>query len=164
MNWSTPGLLLLLHLHTPVGDTPGPSSTLVVLRYTPGEAESKQQPSETTTPIDRAENQTDLIDITRTGGRYIPPHRLRAMQQQLTDKSSKEYQRITWEALKKSINGLINKVNTANIKQIIPDLFEENLIRGRDLFCRSIMKAQAAFLSFTPVYAAVVAVVIPSSR
>ena len=26
------------------------------------------------------------------------------------DKSSKEYQRETWEALRKSINGLINKV------------------------------------------------------
>jgi pre-mRNA-splicing factor CWC22 len=51
-----------------------------------------------------------LINTTRTGGAYIPPGRLRLMQAQITDKSSKEFQRIAWEALKKSINGLINKV------------------------------------------------------
>jgi pre-mRNA-splicing factor CWC22 len=47
----------------------------------------------------------------RSGGTYIPPARLRALQAQITDKTSKEYQRMAWEALKKSINGLINKVN-----------------------------------------------------
>ncbi|KAF4511357.1 hypothetical protein G6O67_003163 [Ophiocordyceps sinensis] len=95
----------------------------------------------------------------RSGGTYIPPARLRALQAQITDKTSKEYQRMAWEALKKSINGLINKVNTANIKHIVPELFGENLVRGRGLFCRSMMKAQAASLPFTPVYAAMVAIV-----
>ena len=95
----------------------------------------------------------------RSGGTYIPPARLRALQAQITDKKSKEYQRMAWEALKKSINGLINKVNTSNIKYIVPELFGENLIRGRGLFCRSIMKAQAASLPFTPIYAALAAIV-----
>ncbi|KAL6870001.1 pre-mRNA-splicing factor cwc22 [Amphichorda felina] len=95
----------------------------------------------------------------RSGGTYIPPARLRALQSQITDKTSKEYQRMAWEALKKSINGLINKVNTANIKYIVPELFSENLVRGRGLFCRSIMKAQAASLPFTPIYAAMAAIV-----
>ncbi|KFG86202.1 cell cycle control protein (Cwf22) [Metarhizium anisopliae] len=95
----------------------------------------------------------------RSGGTYIPPARLRALQAQITDKTSKEYQRMAWEALKKSINGLINKVNTANIKHIVPELFAENLVRGRGLFCRSIMKAQAASLPFTPIYAAMAAIV-----
>ncbi|KAK5950956.1 pre-mRNA-splicing factor cwc22 [Knufia fluminis] len=95
----------------------------------------------------------------RSGGTYIPPARLRALQSQITDKSSKEYQRMAWEALKKSINGLINKVNVSNIKHIVPELFGENLVRGRGLFCRSIMKAQAASLPFTPIYAAMVAIV-----
>ena len=95
----------------------------------------------------------------RSGGTYIPPARLRALQAQITDKTSKEYQRMAWEALKKSINGLINKVNVSNIKHIVPELFNENLIRGRGLFCRSIMKAQAASLPFTPIYAAMVAIV-----
>ncbi|KAJ5086124.1 hypothetical protein N7532_010895 [Penicillium argentinense] len=95
----------------------------------------------------------------RSGGTYIPPARLRALQAEITDKSSKEYQRMAWEALKKSINGLVNKVNVSNIKFIVPELFGENLTRGRGLFCRSIMKAQAASLPFTPIYAAMAAIV-----
>jgi pre-mRNA-splicing factor CWC22 len=106
-----------------------------------------------------AKAEYDRLLNMRSGGTYIPPARLRALQAQITDKSSKEYQRMAWEALKKSINGLINKVNTSNIKHIVPELFTENLVRGRGLFCRSIMKAQAASLPFTPIYAAMAAVV-----
>jgi pre-mRNA-splicing factor CWC22 len=95
----------------------------------------------------------------RTGGMYIPPGRLKLMQEQIEDKSSEAYQRMSWEALKKSINGLINKVNTSNIKNIIPELFSENLIRGRGLLCRSVMKAQVASSTFTNVYAAMIAVI-----
>lgn len=56
------------------------------------------------------ESDNRVLINTRAGGVYIPPARLRQLQQIITDKSSQEYQRITWEALKKSINGLINKV------------------------------------------------------
>jgi pre-mRNA-splicing factor CWC22 len=38
-------------------------------------------------------------------------------------------------------------------------MFLENLIRGRGLFCRSIMKAQAASPPFTPVYCTMIAVI-----
>jgi pre-mRNA-splicing factor CWC22 len=99
---------------------------------------------------------------TRSGGVYIPPARLRAMQQAAVasgDKSSPEYQRLSWDALRKSITGIVNRVNITNIKQIVPELFSENLIRGRGLFCRSVMKAQAASLPFTPVFAALVAII-----
>ncbi|KAG9205652.1 pre-mRNA-splicing factor cwc22 [Epicoccum nigrum] len=96
---------------------------------------------------------------TRAGGAYIPPARLREMQKNITDKATPEFQRMAWDALKKSIQGLINKTNTANIKMIVPELFSENLIRGRGLFCRAIMKAQAASLPFTPIYGAMVAIV-----
>ncbi|CCJ29771.1 unnamed protein product [Pneumocystis jirovecii] len=96
---------------------------------------------------------------TRAGGVYVPPARLKALQAQITDKESKEYQRMYWEALKKSINGLINKVNTMNIKNIVVELFGENLIRGRGLYCRSIMKAQAVSLPFTPIYSALTAII-----
>ncbi|KAF1959013.1 MIF4G-domain-containing protein [Byssothecium circinans] len=96
---------------------------------------------------------------TRAGGAYIPPARLRAMQAAITDRKTPEFQRMAWEALKKSIQGMINKCNVANIKQIVPELFSENLVRGRGLFCRSIMKAQASSLPFTPIYAAMVAIV-----
>eukprot|EP00698_Gefionella_okellyi_P022557 TRINITY_DN7495_c0_g1_i1.p1 TRINITY_DN7495_c0_g1~~TRINITY_DN7495_c0_g1_i1.p1 ORF type:complete len:686 (-),score=122.07 TRINITY_DN7495_c0_g1_i1:42-2099(-) len=91
-------------------------------------------------------------------GVYVPPHKLRALTDQL-DKSSEQYQRITWDALRKSINGLINKVNTANIRNIVPELFRENIMRGRGLLCRSLMKAQAASPTFTAVYAGLVAVI-----
>ncbi|RWA12405.1 hypothetical protein EKO27_g2712 [Xylaria grammica] len=106
-----------------------------------------------------AKAEYDKLLNMRSGGVYIPPARLRALQAQVTDKTSTEYQRFAWDSLKKSINGLINKVNVANIKHIVPELFNENLIRGRGLFCRSIMKAQAASLPFTPVLAAMAAVV-----
>ena len=106
-----------------------------------------------------AKAEYDKLLTMRSGGIYIPPARLRALQSQITDKNSKEYQRMAWEALKKSINGLINKVNVSNIKHIVPELFGENLVRGRGLFCRSIMKAQAASLPFTPIYATMAAIV-----
>lgn len=95
----------------------------------------------------------------RTGGAYIPPAKLRMMQAEITDKNSMEFQRISWEALKKSINGLINKVNVTNIAIIVRELFKENLIRGRGLLTRSILQAQSASPTFTHVYAALVAIV-----
>jgi len=101
----------------------------------------------------------DIATLGRTGGVYIPPFKLARMMKEIEDKSSVEYQRLTWDALRKSINGLVNKVNATNIKNIIPELFSENLIRGRGLFCRSCMKSQMASPGFTDVFAALVAVV-----
>ena len=48
----------------------------------------------------------------RTGGAYtyIPPFKLARMMAEIQDKSSAEAQRMTWDALRKSLNGLINKV------------------------------------------------------
>lgn len=99
-------------------------------------------------------------DITsKTGGAYIPPAKLRLLQANITDKSSVAYQRIAWEALKKSIHGFINKVNVDNIRIITKELFNENIVRGRGLLCRSIIQAQAASPTFTHVYAALVAII-----
>ncbi|MCO5599209.1 hypothetical protein L7F22_053309 [Adiantum nelumboides] len=95
----------------------------------------------------------------RSGGVYIPPFKLAQMMKEIQDKSSVEYQRMTWDALRKSINGLVNKVNASNIKNIIPELLGENLIRGRGLFSRSCMKSQMASPLFTHVFAALVSVV-----
>ncbi|KAK8970465.1 hypothetical protein KSP40_PGU008838 [Platanthera guangdongensis] len=101
---------------------------------------------------------SDAVAI-KTGGIYIPPHRMAQMMRDVEDKSSEAYQRLSWDALRKSINGLVNKVNATNLKNIIPELFSENLIRGRGLFCRSCMKSQMASPGFTDVFAALVAVV-----
>ncbi|GLB35523.1 putative protein with domain in DAP-5, eIF4G, MA-3 and other proteins [Lyophyllum shimeji] len=73
--------------------------------------------------------------------------------------SRAEYQRLSWDALRKSITGIVNRVNIVNIKQVVPELFAENLVRGRGLFARSVMKAQASSLPFTPVFAALVAII-----
>lgn len=105
----------------------------------------------------KRKNEEDIL--TRTGGAYIPPAKLRLLQANITDKSSVAYQRIAWEALKKSIHGFINKVNVDNIRIISKELLGENIIRGRGLLCRSIIQAQAASPTFTHVYAALVAII-----
>ena len=149
------------------GEAPGPESTRAIDRerqlaerfreHERQEAARKPMTEEEKQASAKAEYEK-LLNM-RSGGTYIPPARLRALQAQITDKTSKEYQRMAWEALKKSINGLINKVNVSNIKYIVPELFGENLVRGRGLFCRSIMKAQSASPVFTPIYAAMTAIV-----
>lgn len=107
------------------------------------------------------ERQRKTVDVltSRTGGAYIPPAKLRMMQSQITDKSSAAYQRIAWEALKKSIHGYINKVNVTNIAIITRELLRENIVRGRGLLSRSIIQAQAASPTFTHVYAALVSII-----
>ena len=52
----------------------------------------------------------------RSGGVYMPPARLRALQAAASsDKSSPKYQRMSWDALRKSITGIVNRVNITNI-------------------------------------------------
>ncbi|XP_068804488.1 pre-mRNA-splicing factor CWC22 homolog isoform X2 [Struthio camelus] len=109
-------------------------------------------------PSKKKREELDPI-LTRTGGAYIPPAKLRMMQEQITDKNSLAYQRMSWEALKKSINGLVNKVNVSNIENIIHELLQENIVRGRGLLSRSILQAQSASPIFTHVYAALVAII-----
>lgn len=107
------------------------------------------------------ERQRKTVDLltSKTGGAYIPPAKLRLLQAEITDKSSAAYQRISWEALKKSIHGHINKVNVDNIGVITRQLIQENIIRGRGLLSRSIIQAQAASPTFSHVYAALVSVI-----
>lgn len=112
-------------------------------------------------PEEVPERQRKTVDLltSKTGGAYIPPARLRLMQAEITDKASAAYQRIAWEALKKSIHGYINKVNVDNIGIITRELLKENIVRGRGLLTRSIIQAQAASPTFTHVYAALVAII-----
>ena len=107
---------------------------------------SKDQPSKNDSAKSkssiRTKDQNKQMLTTKTGGAYIPPAKLRLMQEQITDKSSEQFQRLAWEALKKSINGLINKVNSPNIGIIVRELFAENIVRGRGLLCLSIMQVR----------------------
>ncbi len=102
------------------------------------------------------------IPLTRAGGVYIPPFRMSKMLEELRTKNNHttpEYQRMMWEMLRKSINGIINKVNISNIQNIIYEAFNENLIRGKGILSRAIIKAQMASPNFTHVYAALVAII-----
>jgi pre-mRNA-splicing factor CWC22 len=123
------------------------------------ELEKSEKPKDVVATQTDAKAEFAKLIGSRSGGVYMPPARLRALQAAASnDKSSPEYQRLSWDALRKSITGIVNRVNITNIKQVVPELFSENLIRGRGLFARSIMKAQAASLPFTPVFAALVAI------
>ncbi|KAI3645890.1 hypothetical protein MP228_008818 [Amoeboaphelidium protococcarum] len=91
---------------------------------------------------------------------YRPP----ALQQQQResvpqDASDDQFQRVQWESLKKSINGLINRVNVGNLRDIVVDLFSINVVRGRGLLCKSLMKAQVASPAYTNIYAALISVI-----
>ncbi|KAM9036670.1 pre-mRNA-splicing factor CWC22 homolog isoform X2 [Sarcophilus harrisii] len=122
------------------------------------ERATTQSSSQDEPPTKKKKDDVDPL-LTRTGGAYIPPAKLRMMQEQITDKNSLAYQRMSWEALKKSINGLINKVNISNIGIIIQELLKENIVRGRGLLSRSVLQAQSASPIFTHVYAALVAII-----
>lgn len=159
---SPPSILVRNKPSSPTFSDGGPSTSQPGLAGRPRQQDISGPRSKPLTEEEKqaaAKAEYERLLTMRSGGTYIPPARLRALQAEITDKSSKEYQRMAWEALKKSINGLINKVNVSNIKFIVPELFSENLVRGRGLFCRSIMKAQAASLPFTPIYAAMAAIV-----
>ncbi len=64
-----------------------------------------------------------------------------------------------FELLRKSINQIMNKVNATNIQHVIIELLNENLVRGKGLLARSIIKGQMASPSFTNVYAALISVI-----
>ena len=122
------------------------------------EEKRERSPPPKDLPRKEPKKDTGLLG-SKTGGAYIPPAKLRMMQQSITDKASEAYQRLAWEALKKSINGLINKVNSPNIAVIVRELFAENIVRGRGLLCQSVILAQTASPTFTHVYAALAAII-----
>eukprot|EP00397_Hematodinium_sp_SG-2012_P007661 GEMP01007710.1.p1 GENE.GEMP01007710.1~~GEMP01007710.1.p1 ORF type:complete len:601 (+),score=121.05 GEMP01007710.1:81-1883(+) len=102
--------------------------------------------------------QVQIENLGRAGGVYVPPFKLARLQAEIEDKTSKEYQRQTWEALRKSVNGLVNKLNVDNVRDLVPEIFQENLIRGRGLLCRAIIRAQMASPGFTHIYACLASV------
>ncbi|RHY88684.1 hypothetical protein DYB35_008463, partial [Aphanomyces astaci] len=143
-----------------------PRSPVVVKATGASPNDGKRDNKENDTPSQDQPTKSKTVNILtqdtrsgRTGGVYIPPFKLAQMKTEIEDKTSQEYQRTTWDALRKSINGHINKVNVSNIANILPELFQENLVRGRGLLVRSIMKAQLASPGFTHIYAALVAVI-----
>lgn len=77
----------------------------------------------------------------------------------LKDQILLEYEELSWYALEKSINRSIDSVTVQNIKHVIRELFSENMLRGKSLFCESIMKSQMKSPDSSPLFAALAAVI-----
>ncbi|KAL7068818.1 MIF4G domain-containing protein [Cryptosporidium serpentis] len=89
---------------------------------------------------------------------YIPPYRLEKKGLEDLEVNSHEYQKLMWHKLYKSINGIINKLNTSNIESMLKDIFKLNIVRGRGLLVRCIIRFQLASPHFTAVYSSFCAV------
>ena len=97
----------------------------------------------------------------KVGEKYIPPFKMNKIIADIrakNDTKSEEYQKIMWDLLSKSINGIINKVNISNIQNIIYELFNENLLRGQGLLIKCIIRGQLTSSNYTPIYAALICV------
>ena len=97
----------------------------------------------------------------KIGEKYVPPYKMNKIIEQIrtkNDTKSEEYQKIMWDLLSKSINGIINKVNVSNIQNIIYELFNENLLRGQGLLIKCIIRGQLTSSNYTPIYAALICV------
>ncbi|EZG87293.1 putative pre-mRNA-splicing factor CWC22-like protein [Gregarina niphandrodes] len=96
----------------------------------------------------------------RTGGIYLPPHKLARLEAEIElEEYGERYQQKEWEKLRKTINGSVNKSNVGNIPVIAKSLFKVNLIRGRGLLVRALLHAQTVSPEYTHVFAALAAVI-----
>lgn len=75
------------------------------------------------------------------------------------DFTDKKYQRESWKGLENAISQNLKRLNTTNIKEVIISLFKLDLLRGRGLFTRLIMKEQEKNLNLNVLYTALVAVI-----
>ena len=111
-------------------------------------------------------------------GAYIPPAKRRLLEEQRKAGEAEEtaaassasrqvatatpasVQRRAWEDLRRLINGTINRLSPATIKDLIHSLFSgANLVRGRGLLASSVVRASSASPRHAPAYAALMAVV-----
>ena len=128
---------------------------------------NKEQPLPEKTPTTSNILPSDIEETSlpknplKIGEKYIPPYKMNKIIEQIrtkNDSKSEEYQKIMWDLLSKSINGIINKVNVSNIQNIIYELFNENLLRGQGLLIKCIIRGQLTSSNYTPIYAALICV------
>ncbi|GMT33897.1 hypothetical protein PFISCL1PPCAC_25194, partial [Pristionchus fissidentatus] len=101
-------------------------------------------------PADPIEEKEKEMSGLRAGGAYVPPVKMSSEQRQL----------LNWEKLKKRINGEINKVNVSNLMRVVHSLLQVNVVRGRGLLCKSILRSLIlVYPGYADVFAALVAVV-----
>jgi pre-mRNA-splicing factor CWC22 len=93
---------------------------------------------------------------------YLPPFRVAELQRRYDESgglSPIDFQRLSWEKLRKRINGIVNRANKSNAGDCVVELFNANIVRGMGMLCISIMRAQVVSQNFTPVYAGIVAAI-----
>lgn len=117
------------------------------------------EPKKVQTPPPEPVLLTPEPNTSRPGGVYIPPFKLARIQRDPNDKSSPEYQRQTWEALRKSLNGIINKVNVVNLEISFRNYSRKIWFEVVVCSVEPLLKAQLTSPGFTHVYAALVAIV-----
>ena len=125
------------------------------------EVESEKEQTETPLLLSEMEETSLPKNPLKVGEKYIPPFKMNKIIAEIRDKNdtkSEEYQKIMWDLLSKSINGIINKVNISNIQNIIYELFNENLLRGQGLLIKCIIRGQLTSSNYTPIYAALICV------
>lgn len=98
----------------------------------------------------------------KESGKFIPPGKLNDLKVKImesSDSSSEDFQKIQWEELKKAINRQINALNKSNIKEVVIELFKLNIVRGKGLLIRAIMKRQLTDSIFIPIYSSLIAII-----
>ncbi|KAK6454587.1 cell cycle control protein [Scheffersomyces xylosifermentans] len=74
------------------------------------------------------------------------------------DYSDEKYQKDQWKALKRAIHKQIYTLEAHTVEKVVLDLFKLNLVRGRGLLVREIMKAELEDNRYTAVFASLIAV------
>ena len=120
--------------------------------------EKTEEPFEPEVDVNLVNHESELFK-SRSGGVYLPPAKLKLYQNEYTDKSTEMYQRLYWVALKKAINGLMNKVNADNIVNIVQELLQENVIKGRGILIQGLINSQQYSPTYTNIFAALISVI-----
>ncbi len=90
---------------------------------------------------------------------YVPPFRAARRNRPTGEREQAvQKQQAAWLDMKKKINGVINRINASNIRDCVVHLLRLNLIRGKGVFCKALMRAQLASSHFSDVYAALISV------
>ena len=83
----------------------------------------------------------------RSNNACIPPSKRKQLSQ---ESGSMFHQKENWEQLREAINGIMNRLNESNIKDLIENLYSNaNLLRRRGLLLKNIPKAITVNLSYS---------------
>ncbi|KAG9135444.1 hypothetical protein Leryth_007203 [Lithospermum erythrorhizon] len=69
------------------------------------------------------------------------------------------HERLMWDILQEKIDTSINNINSSNIMKIVEETLSLDLIKGRGLFCRAVIKSLEATQTPVPILAAFVAAI-----